>query len=262
MQSYLFFDYKRSKSMNIIGSRIIELDQTFSTNDFASSLILTSKQADGTIVLAEYQTNGKGQGNNVWNSEKGKNLLFSIILFPDFLAPDKQFYLSISICLAIVDTINEYTKGECKIKWPNDILLNNKKIAGILISNTLAKGKIKNSIVGIGLNINQMNFSVDLPNASSLAIESKIEIDKNFIFQTLVKKLNINYGYLLNANYKYLKQKYLSRLYEINVQSWLLFRNGEKVQGVIIGIEDSGKLMVKVNGVLKSYYHGEIRIEF
>ena len=248
--------------MNIIGSRIIELNQTFSTNDFASSLILTSKQADGTIVLTEYQTNGKGQGNNIWNSEKGKNLLFSIILFPDFLPPDKQFYLSIAISLSIVETIIEFVNGDCKIKWPNDILLNNKKIAGILINNTLAKSKIKNSVVGVGFNINQNNFSSDLPNASSLSIESIKYFDKNIIFGSLVKNLNINYDYLCKANYEYLKQKYLSLLFKNNESSLFLIQSDERVQGVIKGIEDSGKLIVEIDGVQKSYYHGEIKIDF
>lgn len=248
--------------MNIIGSRIIELDETFSTNDFASSLIRTSKQADGTIVLAEYQTNGKGQGNNIWSSVKGENLLFSIIIFPEFLTPDKQFFLSVAVCLSLVDTINEYTKGVCEIKWPNDILLNNKKVSGILIQNTLAKNAIKNSIIGIGLNVNQKDFPKKLFQASSLYVETKLDFDKRLVFNSLVRNLNINYNYLKNLDYTYLKNKFLLHLYKLNIPDYFTFKNGKRIEGITRGIDESGKLIIEINDVQKSFSHGEVTIDF
>ena len=125
-----------------------------------ADLLKKKKLLKGTIVYTNYQSAGQGQSGNKWESEDGKNLLISIVLFPSFIKPADQFHISMTISLGICDFLKRYIPG-CSIKWPNDIYVNNDKIAGILIENFILGNKIENTIAGIGLNINQDKFSGD-----------------------------------------------------------------------------------------------------
>jgi len=244
--------------MYIIGSKIIELDEINSTNDFASTLLSKDKQPEGTIVLAEYQTNGKGQGNKKWYSSKGKNLLMSVILFPGFLNASKQFYLSEIIALGIIKTIKEYLDLDCKIKWPNDIYCNNKKIGGILIRNSLKGQFIKNSILGIGLNVNQKNFSEVLDKAGSLALESGKEVDKDELFYYLVKNLDEYYLRLQNNNFDKIKHEFVSNLLGYDSIRKFKIKKGQILEAKITTVKESGELVLIKDDKSLSFSHGQI----
>jgi BirA family biotin operon repressor/biotin-[acetyl-CoA-carboxylase] ligase len=146
---------------------ILRLDDTGSTNTYLKELSQRKPLDDFTTVVAGYQRSGRGQEGNSWESENGKNLLFSYIISPDFCPANEQFYLSQLISLGIKETLDSYTDG-ITIKWPNDIYWHDRKICGILIENVLCGTRLSQSIAGIGININQEIFRSDAPNPVSL----------------------------------------------------------------------------------------------
>ena len=146
----------------------IHLNETHSTNSYLRELIMREKeQPEGTVVITDYQTAGRGQKGNSWESERGKNLTFSILLHPNHIPPGKQFILSQLISIAIVGVLKKYDR-HFTIKWPNDIYWKEKKIAGMLIEVDLTGSSLSNAIIGIGININQRHFKSDAPNPVSL----------------------------------------------------------------------------------------------
>ena len=140
-----------------MGKRWIKLNDVSSTNSYISTLLSQESAIDPIVVLADYQESGKGQGNHTWHSNRGENLLMSLLLFPAFLSASSQFCLSMVASLAITDTLDSLGIA-AKIKWPNDILTKNGKIAGILIEHGISGKTISHSIIGIGLNLNQHAF--------------------------------------------------------------------------------------------------------
>jgi BirA family biotin operon repressor/biotin-[acetyl-CoA-carboxylase] ligase len=173
----------------IIGNNLIELDITDSTNEYSKKLIKKGPVEEGTVILADFQTKGKGQKDGYWESEKGKNLTFSIILYPNFLDIQKQFYLSMSISIGIVEFLS-HLSVKSKIKWPNDICINNKKVAGILIENSIKRNIISSSIIGIGINVNQTEFKSSAPNPTSLYLELNKTFDIKNTYHLLISYLN------------------------------------------------------------------------
>ena len=143
--------------------RMVHLDETESTNRW----LREQGGEENVVVWTDYQTAGRGCGTNRWESERGKNLLFSILIHPTEVKPQEQFRLSMAISLAIVHALQDYTDG-LSIKWPNDIYWHDRKICGILIENRLSNGCIKDCIIGVGLNVNQREFLSDAPNPVSL----------------------------------------------------------------------------------------------
>lgn len=146
---------------------IINISEIDSTNNYLKSLLLKQQVKEGTIVSADFQTGGRGQRGNCWGSEQGQNLLFSIVLYPSMVKANEQFVISQIVSMAVADFLKKYT-DDITIKWPNDIYWRNRKICGILIENTLNGSEIKDSICGIGININQDKFHNSLPNPVSL----------------------------------------------------------------------------------------------
>ena len=148
-------------------SKILKEETVTSTNDRLAELCQEKEIKEFTTLMAEYQTAGKGQRGNSWESEPYKNLTFSLLLRPEHIPANRQFLLSEIVSLATVDVLNRYATG-FSIKWPNDIYWHDKKIAGILIENVLSGSTFSRAIIGMGLNINQKNFYSDAPNPVSL----------------------------------------------------------------------------------------------
>lgn len=143
--------------------KIIHIDETDSTNRW----LREHGGEEDMVVWADYQTAGKGQGSNTWESERGENLLFSILFHPDGVLANRQFSISMAISMAVVETLSQQI-GNLSVKWPNDIYWQNAKIGGILIENRLSGQTIKDSIIGVGINVNQREFHSDAPNPVSL----------------------------------------------------------------------------------------------
>ena len=147
----------------IIGSKLLFFKTLPSTNSFAASMLREQEVQEGTVVYTNYQSAGRGQGGNKWESEENKNLLISIILFPSMINPSDQFLISMAVSLGICDFLDQYTSA-ISVKWPNDIYVKNDKIAGILIENSIMGDQIEHTIAGIGINLNQTVFEGDVHN--------------------------------------------------------------------------------------------------
>ncbi len=197
-----------------VGKNLLELSEVDSTNAFANQL-LSSQPAEGTVVRAAYQSAGRGQQSNVWLSQANANLTFSLILHPKFLAPQRAFALNKVVSLALHQCIQELLPDRTvSVKWPNDILVDGKKVAGILIENHLDQHGIKASIVGIGLNVNQVNFPDELSGkASSLSLEAGRQFDLDAVFTSLLEHLESLYLQLLSGKTERLDFGYLQALY-------------------------------------------------
>lgn len=181
---------------------LVVLEETDSTNQYISQLCNDLKEdvAEFTTVAAEFQTSGKGQRGNSWEVEKGKNLLFSLVLYPTFLEAHHQFILSQIVSLAIKEELSRWS-DDITIKWPNDIYWKEKKICGILIENDLTGHHIGRSIAGIGININQEAFHSDAPNPVSLKQISGKEHDRHEILSHILRRIEIYYKGLQLENF-------------------------------------------------------------
>ncbi len=236
----------------IIGSKLIFLENLPSTNDYGAELLKREDHNEGTIISTNYQSKGRGQAENKWESEDGKNLLISILLSPFMIAPSDQFLISITISLGISDFILRYCPS-CTIKWPNDIYVDNDKIAGILIENTILGDHIENTIAGIGININQQKFISDAPNPVSLSQLTGKYYDLNDCLRQLCSDLDKRYKQLIAEDFTILRNDYNSRLYRLN--KWHNFRDQEEIfSGRIISVTNNGRLQVeKKDGNISEY---------
>lgn len=241
-----------------LGEPLIKLDSIDSTNNYAINLLRNENAAEGTVILAGYQTVGKGQVGNRWISEKNQNLLFSIILRPDFLKAEQQFYLSMSISNGLAAMI-EMDAGNSVIKWPNDILLNGKKVAGILIENTIMKDMLHTTVAGIGLNVNQKDFGAGLPDAISLSTVTGKNYDLTVLLNNLLELMNDSLNQLYAGNFGAVKTTYLNRFYRL--YQWARFTDADGTfEGRITDLASTGELMVaRHNGQVKHYGFKEIR---
>lgn len=239
----------------VLGNRIIMLDETPSTNTYLQELMANTECYEGMVVVAKNQRQGKGQRGNTWESERGKNLTFSLLIKPN-LPIAEQFLLSQTVALGIYDFLIEQHIEHVAIKWPNDIYVGTQKIAGILIENTLAANKIANCIVGIGLNLNQTQFSPTI-NATSLALLTKKEVEIVPVLNELLKCMEVRYLQLKAGKTTLIKQEYLNVL--LGYQKPLHYLvNNERVTGIIKGISPIGKLQVEINWQVKEFDLKEI----
>lgn len=177
--------------MSFNGFEILIFDELQSTNDFLHDRILSGADVIDTVVVARHQTAGKGMGENRWESQRGKNLLFSIALNVSFLKAEEQFKISQAVAVAILNVIstkliNIPNSLISSIKWPNDIYINSQKLAGMLIQNTISGMLMQTSIIGIGLNVNQMKFSDDIPNPVSMKMLTGIDFDLDLLLKELI----------------------------------------------------------------------------
>ncbi len=246
---------KQSNSIvNIFGREIIHLSHVDSTNNFAATLISDQLCQNGTAILADSQSFGKGQRGNVWYSDPGKNLLVSFILKPDKLSVSKQHELTWITSICIVKTLGIFNI-ESQIKWPNDIFVGNKKIAGVLIENQLTGEYISNSIIGIGLNVNQVSFGeID---ATSMQVELNKEISIEIFFNELCNQMNSHFGKIQKSEAN-LKSEYESLLYRRNELFSYEDENGN-FEGKIIGVNKNGFLQIEVGKEIREYGIKEIR---
>lgn len=238
----------------MIGRKIIYKDTLDSTNNYVANLESEGKIEHGTVILAESQEAGKGQRGSKWDSEPYKNLTLSCFLKHDNLAVNQHFILNQVISLACVDFLNHFHSG-FEIKWPNDIVFSSSKIAGILIENHLQGEKIRSSIVGLGININQLTFGNY--NASSLAEISGKEFSLREIVFVLVEKLNFWYSKLRSFDFESIQKAYLDKLWLYQKESQ--FQDDKGIfKGEIEGVELNGQLLVKSLNEIRKYQNKEI----
>lgn len=227
------------------GSIVLSFESVSSTNEVANSMLKKEEVEIGTVIRADFQKAGKGQDQNLWESEASKNLLLSLIINSDYLPPDKQFYLNKIVSLAVSDVlIDILPQKEIHIKWPNDIYVGDKKIAGILINNTIKGDFLEYSVLGVGLNVNQKKFVSDAPNPISIAKLKRKEIDREWCFNKLCDQLNFRCRQLQQLNFDAIDKDYMGRLYRFK-RFANYFINDEKVNAKIVGLDQYGKLCLK-----------------
>ena len=222
---------------------IITLTETDSTNNYANQLISAGKAEDGTVVMSYFQRRGKGQPGNSWESAPEMNLLASIIIFPAFLPAGNQFYLSKITSLALFEWLGQHVNN-VSVKWPNDIYVGNKKIAGILVETAIQGAKLHSAVSGFGLNLNQLNFSESLPNPVSL----KQLTGMNYNLKTSALQLREIfmrwYQKLERIKLSEIDTAYHSSLFRINEWSWFQ-KDGKILEARILGTGEFGHLILE-----------------
>ena len=222
--------------------KLIKLDAIDSTNEFLKGLSNKQEVQNFTVVTAENQLKGKGQMGAKWNSESGKNLIMSVLV-NDFLFDNETvFNLNIVVSLAVIRTLKKYNIPELSVKWPNDILSANKKIGGILIENSIKGSGAIISIVGLGLNVNQLQFE-NLPRASSLAVICSTFFDKEEILVAIVNELEQMITHY-DATATGLWEEYVNGLFKMGVPMAFSDENEINFMGIIKGVSSMGKLQI------------------
>ncbi|MGC4023123.1 MAG: biotin--[acetyl-CoA-carboxylase] ligase [Cyclobacteriaceae bacterium] len=247
--------YKILANTLFTGQRLVFVPECQSTNSLLLEMASKSALPEGTVVITAHQTAGRGQRGNTWTTDANVNLTFSVLLKPNFLKAKNQFNLTMAVSLALIDFLNEENISESKIKWPNDIIISNKKVCGILIENSLQGEAIQQSIVGIGMNINQKNFQ--LHTASSLSLVCNRDFDLNQVFNLLLEKLEKRYLQLRTGKVEGLKNEYLQNLLGYEIERRFI-SNENEFEGVIKDVSESGELIVLSLGEKLSFKLKEI----
>ena len=248
--------------MKNIGKNVIKLKTVDSTNKYLQESVASGKNlSNGDVFLAHYQTGGQGIGNNRWESEAGKNLTFSIYIEPAFLTADKQFMLNKSVSLALYDFVrNKIPDKSVTIKWPNDIYIENSKISGILINHTIQGNHILNSIIGIGININQKQFISNAPNPTSLIHHLSYESDLDNCMNDVCNYLNFRFQQLSGNEYEKLNMDYEHALLRFNqFHNFKVPESKDPILGKIFGVTNYGQLIITdKNGEKREFGFKEI----
>jgi BirA family biotin operon repressor/biotin-[acetyl-CoA-carboxylase] ligase len=248
--------YKIPADTLFLGKNLLILPECPSTNTFASELDQAGQAPDGTVVITHHQTSGRGQRGNRWESGSGLNLTFSVVLHPVFLTATSQFHLNKAIALAVYDIVGNYTSKGVRVKWPNDIMIAEKKICGILIENQLTGSQLSRSIIGIGLNVNQVEFAS--PQASSVSVHSGKPIDLARIFDELLHSIEQRYFQVRNNRFKELDEDYLQALFRVN-ESHSFIVDDREAKGIIRGVDPNGRLLVEIDNGIRSFDLKEIK---
>lgn len=248
MQNNTFFGHYQSLP-------IIVLEETASTNDYSKQLLTNFKPQIGfTAIMAKHQTQGRGQRGTSWQTKASKNMTASFLYAPNNLSIADQFLLTIHSSLAVYDVIKDFVPNEVYIKWPNDIMIGKKKVAGILMENKVAGHRIKTVIGGIGINVFETEFPIDIAHRSTSLLLENPEI--NLTILDLVKKVQRrlqHYNTIFQPeNSAALLELYNSRLFlkGINADFWV---DGASIQGQILGVEKDGQLLVSHPKEFKKY---------
>jgi len=250
-----------------IGRNIIRLTEVGSTNSYANTMLKSLKIPEGTIVWADYQSEGRGQRGSVWIAEPAANITCSLIITPLFLNAENHFLISKIIALAIKRALADILTSsnyDIKIKWPNDILVNNKKIAGILIENSIKNSQIINSIIGFGINVNQTNFAELSKKACSLKTLINNEFDKQLLFNKVCEHFEALYLQLKSSKYKEINEAYLHDLLFYNkAVIYTEVANSQAFEGKITEVTEDGKISILlITGEIKKYEMKEISFEY
>jgi BirA family biotin operon repressor/biotin-[acetyl-CoA-carboxylase] ligase len=243
----------------IIGKVLHSFAELDSTQDQAHILLSQSRPPEGTIITAAFQRKGKGLMQNTWSSDAGRNLLFSLILYPSFLQVNRAFLLSQAMALAVRDWVGRYARP-AQVKWPNDVYIGHKKVAGMLIQNALSGSRIQSSIIGVGLNLNQTEFPEGLPNPGSILGETGVELDPERALSELCWHLEYWYLQLQSGEWSGIHSDYLNQLYAFGELRTFIRRDGTQFLGRIAGVEENGYLLIDQGGRREAFEVKEVQL--
>jgi BirA family biotin operon repressor/biotin-[acetyl-CoA-carboxylase] ligase len=239
---------------------IIKLDAIDSTNLYLKQLSVEKNLNDFTVVTTKKQTKGRGQMGTIWNSQEAKSLMISVYKDISYIKLEQQFYISMVTSLTMIKTLKELTLPKLTIKWPNDILSDDKKICGILIENAIKQDRLMASIIGVGLNVNQTEFD-NLPRASSLKLIKGNTFNMEEILNALLQNLKFYFTKLKNKDFDNIKNEYESYLFRKNKPSTFKNIEGDLFSGFIKGVTNSGKLSILLeDNIIKEFNLKEITL--
>lgn len=233
---------------NTIGFPFVELQSVDSTNNYARNLLHEGLAQHGMAIFSHEQVAGKGQRGRIWSSEKGANIILSLIVNPQSLVLSQQFQLSVCVALAVHELFLKYAGEDTKIKWPNDLYWQDRKAGGVLIESVVGSRESGNSnwdwsIIGIGININQTAFPSYLSNPVSLKQITGKTFDAVVLAKELCMIMNQKFNELINSDFENSYAHYLTHLYKIN--STVKLRKDNRVfEAVIKSVNRTGQLVV------------------
>jgi BirA family biotin operon repressor/biotin-[acetyl-CoA-carboxylase] ligase len=242
---------------------LIRLEKVDSTNTYAEKLIRLEEIPEGTVIVASEQTAGKGQGDNRWVTQPGKNLTLTIVLHPRFLPAEDQFFLNMAVSLGIARFVKSLVHGDnVTIKWPNDIYYEHLKLGGVLINHFLGGSTLDTTVVGIGININQTEFDSSLPNPTSIQTITGQSTNLEKALTDLFNEVLGQYTGLVNNDTDNIRVEYLNNLLGFCVARNFMV-DGKTIRGTIREVDTFGRLVVQMeDGSKESYAHKEIEYLF
>ena len=237
---------------------IIRVKVVDSTNNYLKKLVHDEHPEEGSMVITKFQSAGRGQMGNGWASKAGKNLLLSLLIYPDNLLANEQFIISRMASLAVKNCLDQFV-DDIRIKWPNDIYWKDKKIAGMLIENDVQGRYIQNSVIGIGININQPSFPEDLPNPVSLRQITGTENDIDNIADIFVREFFLLYREFQDGKTTQIEDEYMLDLYRVNDYYWFKDEGGS-FKAKVKEVMPSGHLVLETmdEGDLRQYAFKEV----
>jgi BirA family transcriptional regulator, biotin operon repressor / biotin---[acetyl-CoA-carboxylase] ligase len=227
-----------------LGRHLTHLASTDSTNRYAHQLLSKSKPPEGTVISAYEQMKGRGQIGSLWESERGKNLTFSVILYPSFLPLATQFALTQCLSLSILDALAPFIPEALSIKWPNDIYIGQRKVGGMLVQNSINQTQLQHSVVGIGINVNQTVFVSDAPNPISLKQITEKETDLFALLNSICTCMEKRYLQLRGGDFETIRKNYLENLYQFMEDHLYKDAKGKLFKGRIVNVLPDGKLLL------------------
>ena len=242
-----------------VGQNLIRLSEVDSTNNFLKEMVSNSEPLpEGTVIMADYQFAGRGQQENTWYTEPGMNLTFSMYLCPSFLQIKDQFMLNMAVSIGIREALRGFLGPMLKVKWPNDLYYNQQKIGGILIENILSGASFKASIIGIGINVNQLIFDPALLNRAT-SVYKILQRDVNLLelLKEICSHVECQNLKLKSGSFNFLEDNYLKGLYGFNENRLYQYEN-RIFEGVITAIAPGGLLVIRSNGIEKQYNFKEV----
>lgn len=245
----------------LTGTNLIELGSIPSTNDYAILLCDRNKVDEGTFIWTQHQTKGRGQRGNSWESKQNEGLSFSIVYYPNSLALDKLNFLSIAAAVASRAFLaGLLPESEVQIKWPNDLVVNQKKIGGILVENSLQGNRIQRSIFGVGININQARFPEGLAEAISLfQLKQKKTDIKALVSNSLFEIFEEKYICVRDGRFASLLDEYRKHLWGKG-KSINLIHGSEAISAILLDIEEDGSLKINIQEKIQRVFWPEYRV--
>lgn len=249
---------RKGLKTRVFGNKIFTFDSIDSTNNCAKA-VAGCGATEGTVVIAEQQTAGRGRMGRPWQSNPNENLIFSIVLRPR-LSADALNLLPLYVAVAISAAIEHVTGLKVECKWPNDILYNGKKVAGILIEGSIKQDTMDYVVIGVGINVNQMRFEGELSTrASSLKLESNKEVDRVRLFKEILAGLEKDYKLFQTSGFKSVVPQWMARSTMLN-KTISISQQGNIISGVVKGLSPEGGLVLKSNDAEQTVFAGDVTV--
>jgi BirA family transcriptional regulator, biotin operon repressor / biotin---[acetyl-CoA-carboxylase] ligase len=248
----------RGLKTRVFGKRIYTFESIDSTNNCAKAVAGCGAQ-EGTVVFAEQQTAGRGRLGRPWQANPFENLTFSIVLRPKLNAEGFNL-LPLYTAVAVAEAVEKTTKLPVECKWPNDLLIGKKKFAGILIEGSIKDNAIEYVVIGVGINVNQMQFAGELEaKATSLRVACNKEIDRSALLRDVLQNLERHYKQMSSGGFQSILSAWLSRSSMIN-KPISISQQGNIISGIVKGITTEGGLILQTGGLEKTVFAGDVTV--